>query len=239
MHLALIITIVLLAGYIIYLHLQLVRKNILIEYIIRKISGKEKDLTTHEIKKLINGLEYHSDLKPDTKDRLFEDDIFNFIFENEKESMIYIHYTKEESVADTILKEGFRFTETFHKTALQVTRDKLDLMIKHNSKKLYGDFIIVICISLDIIKRYTAEMENAGIRNYSFENILSEIPESLSEKHEPAFLLPNQFIKGYINYKTGSTRVNPGFNQAFSSPVFSMNIISLKGKTGETSRFPG
>jgi hypothetical protein len=220
----------LLGVYIVYLHIRIIRKNLLIETIIKKITGIEKELDAREIKKFIGELHNFNLKRAVSEDRLFNEDILSFIFGDGRNLKTYIHYTMDQAVAETILKEGFRFADTFHKTALQVSEDKLDLMIKHNNKKYYGDYIIVICIAEEIIKLYTEEMERAGLRNYSYENILTEKQPEKGENSESIFLLPKQFIKGYLNYKTGEIHANGSFDPGYTSPGFSENIRKLTVK---------
>lgn len=228
MQTVLMILIVLLAGYIIFLHIQLVRKNILIEAIVKKISGIEKDLSVQEIKKFVSELHNFNIRTTIFDDKLFDDDIVEFIFGTGKDSRTYIHYTMDDEVAKKIMNEGFRFVESFYKTALPISNDKLDLMIKHNNKKYYGDFIILICISNEIVKYYSSELENSGIKDYSFENVLTEISPEKNENSDNVFLLPSKFVKGYVNYRTGEIVQNPAFDPGFTSPGFSENITRLK-----------
>jgi len=228
MHTALLILILMLAGYIIYLHVQLVRKNILIESIIRKVSGIEKELSGGEIKKFLNELHNFNARSFLLNDKLFEENTIDFIFSSMTESSTYIHYTIDENVARKIMGEGFMFVESFHKTALAVSNDKLDLMIKHNSKKYYGDYIIVICIANEIVKAFTSELERSGITDYSFENLLTENPPYKNENSDSVFLLSSHFIKGFLNYRTGEIVQNPSFNPNYSSSGFSNNISRLK-----------
>jgi hypothetical protein len=228
MQTVLMIIILLLADYIIFLHIQLVRKNILIEAIVKKISGIEKDLSVQEIQKIVNELHSFNIRTTLFEDKLFDENIVEFIFGTGKDSRTYIHYTMDDEVATKIMNEGFRFVESFYKTALPISNDKLDLLIKHNNKKLYGDFIIIICISNDIVSHYSSELENSGIRDYSFENVLTEIAPEKNENSDNVFLLPSEFVKGYVNYRSGEIVKNPAFNPSFTSPGFSKNIARLK-----------
>ncbi|MGD0583314.1 MAG: hypothetical protein ABR974_10255 [Bacteroidales bacterium] len=224
----LLILIVLLAAYVIYLHVQLVKKNITIESIVRKVSGIEKEFSVGEIKKFLTELHNFNLRSLLLEDKLFEENILDFIFSTLKDSSIYIHYTMDEEIAKKIMNEGFRFVESFYKTALPVSDDKLDLMIKHNNRKYYGDYIIIICISIDIVSSYSSELERSGIRDYSFENVLTENPPEKNENSDNVFLLSSHFVKGYVNYRTGKIVQNPSFNPGFSSPEFSNNIARLK-----------
>jgi hypothetical protein len=148
----------------------------------------------------------------------------DFILENEKDLKIYIHYTKEESDAKNIIQNGFKFAESFYKTALPVSKDELDLVIKHNSRKFFGEYLIVICISTDIVNFYSMELEKAHIKNLYFENVLTETPPSLNDNSDLVYQLPYQFIKGYINHRTGEIFRNPGFDPWYNSSGFMKNI---------------
>lgn len=220
--------IVLLSGYIIYLHLQLVKKTLLIESVVKKLSGMDRELSPDEIKKFIAELHTFNSRISFLEDKLFDPNVLGFLLGGEEKSRIYIHYTMDINVAGNILREGFRFVESFYKTALPVSNDRLDLMIKHNNKKFYGKYIIAICISEEIVSRYTAELESSGIKEYSFENILTEKPPEKNDNADTIYVLPPQFIKGYINYRTGEIVTNPQFNPGFISPGFSENIKKLK-----------
>jgi hypothetical protein len=222
------VVICLLAAYIIFLQIQLVRKNILIESIARKVSGIERALKPEELKRFVSELHNFNIRTSLSDDRLFEDKILDFIIGNKADRKTYIHYTMDEQISLSILAEGFRFVDSFYKTAVPVSNDRLDLLIKHNNKKYYGDYIIVICIANEIVRQYTDELAMAGIKNYSFENILTETPPFRNENSEMIYLLPSQYIKGYINYRSGEVITNPVFNPAFSAPNFIENINRIK-----------
>jgi hypothetical protein len=228
MQITLAIIVVLLIAYVIYLQIQLARKNIFIESIVKRLTGMEKNWQMDEIKKFLSELHRFSFRSTFFEDKLFVEKSLNFILSNEKDSKIYIHYTKDESDAKSILRQGFRFVDSFYKTALPITNDKLDLLIKHNNRKYFGDYIIVICISDKIVKQYSEEVEKANIRNYSFENVLTESPPVRNDNSDLEYLLPRQFIKGYLNHQTGETVVNPEFNPGYISSGFRINIESLK-----------
>lgn len=209
----------------------MVRKNIFIESTLKRITGIEKDWKVDELPKLyeeIRKLSYYSSF---FNEKPFEDKILDFILQNVSDSKIYIHYTKEEADAKSIIENGFKFADSFYKTALPISNDKLDLIIKHDSRKFFGDYLIVICISNKILSSYSSELYKTGINDYSIENILTEIPPVRNENSDLVFLLPEQFIKGYLNHRTGEIVVNPGFDQNYDSAGFKRNIeILLKKK---------
>jgi hypothetical protein len=226
----LIIAIVILLGYIIFLHIQLAKKNIFIESTVRRLSGIEKSRSMEEIMEFLSEIQRSSLYSSYFTDKSLTDNTINFLFENGNDVKTYMHYTKEEKDARNILETGFKFSESFYKTALPILKDKLDLTVKHNSRKYFGDYLIVICISSDIVNFYSVELEKAGIKNLFFENILTESPPSLNENSEIVYQLAPRFVKGYVNYKTGEIFKNPVFDPWHDSPSFMKNIELLRNK---------
>ncbi|MBI5011042.1 MAG: hypothetical protein HZB98_15615, partial [Bacteroidia bacterium] len=60
------------------------------------------------------------------------------------------------------------------------------------------------------------------------ENILTESAPLRNENGEPVYLLPHQFIKGYINHLTGEITKNPDYDPSFNSSVFEKNLLTIK-----------
>lgn len=224
----LIIIIIALLGYVIYLHNQLSKRNIFIKTTVRRLSGIEKNRSLDEMMSFLQEIQKISRYSSFFQDKLLEDSTLKFILDNGKNMRCYIHYTKEERDASNILQTGFQFADSFYKTALPVTKDKLDLKMKHNSRKLFGEYIVVICISNDVANFYSYELEKAGLRNYSFENILTETLPAKNDNSDLVYQLSKQFIKGYVNHRTGVIVKNPGFDPLYNSPNFLKNIELLK-----------
>lgn len=222
--------IIVLLIYIIILNIQLSKKNIFIESTVKKLSGIEKSRSMEEMMELLKDIQRLSQYSSYFKDKLLEEDSMKFILDNDIDTQVFMHYTKEESDAKNIIKEGFRFTESFYKTALPITKDKLDITIKHHSRKFYGEFLIIICIANDIVNFYSMELEKAGIKSYSYENILTEITPSPNDNSDIVFQLPHQFIKGYVNHRTGEIVKNKEFDPWYNSPSFMKNIEVLRKK---------
>lgn len=226
----LVIFLIILLVYIVFLHIHLAKKNIFIESALRNLAGIEKSRSMEEVMAFlqeIHKLDQYSSL---FTEKLLGDSTMNFILENHKELRIFMHYTKDEHDARSILKDGFKFIDSFYKTALPVSNDKLDLVVKHNRRKFFGDYLIIICISNDIVNYYSLELEKAGIKDYSFENILTDTPPSGSDNSELIYQLSSQFIKGYINHRTGEIVRNPGYDPWYNSPQFIKNVGLLRNK---------
>ena len=227
-----IVLLFLIAALIIYniiLQIRLTRKNIFIESTVKRLSGIEKSRSMEEMMAFLNELQKHTQYSSYFTDKLLDKETTDFIFENDRELRIFMHYTLEEADAKNIITNGFKFADSFYKTALHVTKDKLDLKIKHSSKKYFGDYLIIICISNDIVNFFSMEINKAGIAGYSFENILTEVPPVRNDNSDLVYQLSPRFVKGYINYRTGDIVKNPSFDPWFNSPQFQENIDKLKG----------
>ena len=98
----LLVVIILLAGYIIYLQLLLVRKNNLVESIVSKLANLEKSLDVEEIKRFLNEIRSLTVRPALHEDKLFDDSIINFILGQDRDSKIFIHYTRDENDAKNI-----------------------------------------------------------------------------------------------------------------------------------------
>jgi hypothetical protein len=153
-----------------------------------------------------------------------------FLLEDEKNSKIYIHYTKDEADARNIIREGFRFADSFYKTALPVTHDRLDLLIKHNGRKSFGNYMVIICISEKIFHHYSGELDKKGLKGVAVENVLTVAPPFRNENADIIYQLSNKFIKGYINHQTGEIISNPDYNPLYDSALFVQNLELFKNR---------
>jgi hypothetical protein len=229
-----VVFIVLLLGYIIYLHIQLAKRNLYIESTINRLSEIEKNLSPEQMRQFLNEIRKTQRYSSFFTEKLFEEKPLHFLLGDAGDSRIFIHYTKEQVDADNIIKEGFRFADSFYKTALSVSRDRLDLLVKHNSRKSFGDYLIILCISDKIFNRYADLLEKHGLKTFAVENVLTEISPCRNENSDLIYLLPNKFVKGYINHQSGEITVNPEYNPVFDSPVFENNLQMLNNLKNKT-----
>lgn len=220
--------IVLLLGYIIYLHISLAKKNIFIESTVKRLSGIEKDWNQDELNRFMTELRKVHGYSSFFNDRLFDEKPMKFLLENKLNARIFIHYTKEEEVAKKILDEGFYYADSFYKTALPVTNDRLDLLIKHNNRKSFGKYLMIMIISNEVFDYYGAELDQYGLNGIAVENILTETETSINENGDTVFLLPKCYVKGYINHITGEVTSNNAFNPSYNSPAYKRNIDKLR-----------
>lgn len=219
------IIIAILIVYIGFIHYQLHKKNQLIEDILKKQGGFESILSKEGIETIVKKIK-EAQKHPQAKaSKIFEDNIQNFILKDEKTEILYVHYTKDQDVAQKICDEGFIFADSFHKTAEIVTSDKLDFVYKHYLRKQFGKYVVVIAIGKDVYNHYQNIIKQSN-KVLTVEQVISKKLENNNEDSDEVFWLPNVFIKGYINSETGEICANNSFNPKFNSPDFEKNLIN-------------
>ena len=224
----LLIVIILLLGYVVFLNIRLAKKNLFIESTVRRLAGIERNWSPEEMMRFLHEIKKVSHFSSFFTDKIFEEKPMGFLLEDENNSKIYIHYTREEADARNIMKDGFIFADSFYKTALPVTHDRLDFLIKHNGRKSFGYYMVIICISEKIFQYYSGELDKNNLKGFAVENILTVAPPYRDENGDLIFRLSNRFIKGYINYQTGEITANPEYKPMFDSPLFRQNLDLLK-----------
>lgn len=222
--------IVLLFGYIIYLQLQLSKKNFFIKSYLDQFGKHNSKLAKTDIIRFLENLKNPGYSGVVTKDKLLDNKFSKFLFENDQEIKLYLHYTAKESVAKTILKEGFKFVNSFYKTAEYIYNDELYLIHRHHEHKQYGNYVIVICISKEKYISYSEELARLRAKNIAVEQVLTEKPPTIDENSDEIYILPRQFIKGYFNYIEGTIVENPDFDINYHSEAFIENLEKIRSK---------
>jgi hypothetical protein len=216
--------IIILLLYIVFLQYQLHKKSLYTEGLVQKMMDFERKLDPEGITKLMRDKGQQENSQ--SVSNLLEESVQNFLLEDEAKCKIFVHYTRDEEIAQNIFSEGFFFVDSFHKTAEAITNDQINLVYKHYLHKNYGKYIIVISISKDIFNYYTNEIGKSK-RVINVEQLLSEAEPCVNENDDEVYLLPKQFIKGYINLESGKTIRNPNYNPYYDSPTFAANIKRL------------
>jgi hypothetical protein len=208
----LIIIIILLVCYVIYLQVRLDKKDMHILRIEEKMRGL-KDSWNEKIFHYLSP--EHAAVSRQIDDSRFRD----FLFENEKTTTIFIHYTREREVAEKIMNEGFFFETSLYKTTENITNDRTELLYKHYLRKQYGENVIVLCISKELYKKCQEKIKrHLNGKNNSPEHLLSK-PVTLAEDDIKGYILPALYVKGFFNYTTGETVMNSKFNPDFDPAI--------------------
>lgn len=219
------IIIIILLAYIGFLHYQLHKKNDFIESLVKRQLNIENTLSKEGLDDIIRKLKSLSNNTQAKQSKLFDKEIQDFILKDEENQVLFIHYTKDEDVVRRINQEGFRFADSFYKTAEAISNDKLDLVYKHNLRKNFGKYVVILAIDKSIYNFYLDAISNSN-KVISVEQILSKKSPQLNENLDEVYLLPNQYVKGFINSETGEIIPNKDFNPSYDSPQFLINLKS-------------
>lgn len=154
------------------------------------------------------------------QDYFWDKNIQDFLFEDDKNLIIFLHYTFKKSAADNIIKTGFKFYD-FDKTAAKANNFPTELNYNHNIRKQFGEYVIVICFSRELYLRYLHEIDKSSNSHTKVEEILCEKPAYINDEQEMVYTLHHKFIKGYFNYNSREIVKNPEFDPFFDSEEFS------------------
>ncbi len=211
--------IIALALYIVILHYNLYSSRKQIEILMRELKSRKAP-------------PHHQDwgeglsTSPSKLDKILETATHRFLLEDEQSQYIFIHYTRTQYVAQRIIEEGFRFADTFHKTAEQITNDRIDLIYKHILHRSYGDFVVVMGIDRGVYQLYLEKISSIR-RGITPEQVMVEVPPGVNDNGDEVYLLPRYFIKGYVNVESGEIVPNTYFNPKYNSPAFEENVKRL------------
>ncbi len=158
------------------------------------------------------------------EDYFFNTNIQEFIFEDDNDSLIFLHYTNKKKIAEKILLTGLEFTNAFDKTATKVKNNLIDLSYNHYIRKQFGENVILICISKQLYKFYIDAINKSSSSVLRVEEILGEKPIYFNDESEEVYTLCNKYIKGYFNFKSGEIIKNPDYNPSYDSKIFLKNV---------------
>lgn len=129
-----------------------------------------------------------------------------FIQERLNDSRVYIHFTKDKSVSEKIIRDGFKYTDSFEKTTAEISHSKIDVKYKFQLYRDYGSYLIVICIPLPLFDNYNSirldtkhdTLYNLGLSNHN-------------PQEELDYTLLPLYIYGYIDLKNNKIYKNEDY----------------------------
>jgi hypothetical protein len=223
----LLVVLILILCYIAYLHIQISKTKMFLNSLVDAMHRIDKSWQRDDIFKFLRKLENTELSGLVAKDHIFDHDVMRYIFENESQMKLFLHYTREKHNADAIVKDGFRFTDSFHATAENIFSDKVDFVYKHNIRKHFGKYVIVLAISKNTFDHYTNLLRQIDRHDYMTEHVLAK-KFSMQAFPNVGYLIPIQFVKGYIDIETGLIVSNKYFDPNYRSPLFDENIQIIK-----------
>jgi len=147
------------------------------------------------------------------------DSFFGFVNENHIPSRIFIHFTRDKTIADSILENGFKFAECFYRTSQEVTLNNVELKYKFNLYKDYGNYLIILSIPKELFENSPFD-ENSDQKISLIENgLCNEIKDDYFN-----FILPNIFINGYFDLLKNNIKRNEKFLKGFELEFYKSRI---------------
>lgn len=154
---------------------------------------------------------------------VLSDEILDFLSTSKGKFFVFTHRTWDETIADEILREGFNYAESLHKTTDEMNDDLVHIQYWMTQRDNYGDVTIVICIDRKVYFKYFDMIRKIN-KKIDLEYVLSESEPYFGEDGDIIYKLSKHYIKGYFNNRTGIITPNPNFNPSYDNPKYKQKI---------------
>ena len=140
------------------------------------------------------------------------------ILSNHGNCYYFLHNTKEKSVAEKILNEGFVFENQLPHSSDRVNpNEPIEITYFLFQRKDYGNFTIVIAIPKNAYELYT---QYSNDHNTGVEEVLSINEPFIGDNDEYIYRISPKYILGYFNIKTTEFVKNEKWDSDFISPNY-------------------
>ena len=141
----------------------------------------------------------------------------------------FLHHLQNREVADRILNSGFEFENHLSHTTDQVTgHDLIELGYIRNLRKAYGNIILVIQISNDLIHRINRAIMQTSAH---FSEALTVAPPFIGENDFLVYTLPVQYISGYFDMEKCNGVRNSDFDPSYLPGDYASNISNINNRS--------
>jgi len=147
------------------------------------------------------------------------DEIRSFIQSNVSDFRVFIHFTSDKSVAEQIIKEGFKYSGSFYKTTQEISSDLRDLVYRLQLYRQYGNFLIILNIPKELFD--FAQKENEPIKH---DSLVDSAISLYNSNDDLGYKLSSIFIKGYIDFNNHTIIENNAFLKDFNVNDFQDQI---------------
>ncbi len=164
-------------------------------------------------------------------------EILATILKNFKDCYFFLHNTKEFSIVEKIMNEGFVFESQLpHSTDRVNPNEPIEVTYFLFQRKEYGIYTIIIAISKIIYEMYSGASNN---HDTGIEEILSITEPYFGDNDELIYTLSPKHILGYFNSRTSEFYQNVNWDPFFNSGqkknpgINSKGLLLNKNKRGD------
>ncbi|MEQ8324663.1 MAG: hypothetical protein RIC15_09145 [Vicingaceae bacterium] len=153
------------------------------------------------------------------------DEVRDFLFSGQDKVATYSHRTGSKEIAQKIVSEGFKFWDSFQKTSDEVINDMVYLRYWDSLRKHYGGYVVIIAISKELVQKIQASIHPKYETQQALSDKLDET--DIENSDENLFLLPRQYIKGFIDRENGNIKSNDAFDPFYEPEDIDQRIKNL------------
>ena len=145
-------------------------------------------------------------------------EILAHILSNQGNCYFFLHNTKDKSIAEKILKEGFAFENQLpHSTDRVNPNEPIEITYFLFQRKDYGSYSIVIAIPKETYDLYT---KYSNDYDTGIEEIITITEPVIGDNDELIYTISPKHILGYFNIKTSEFIKNERWDPDFISTLF-------------------
>jgi hypothetical protein len=145
-------------------------------------------------------------------------EILAHILSNQANCYFFLHNTKEKSIAEKILREGFVFENQLpHSTDRVNPNEPIEITYFLFQRKDYGLYTIIIAIPKETYDLYT---KYSNDYDTGIEEIITITQPIIGDNDELIYTISPKHILGYFNIKTSEFLKNEGWDPNFMSTLF-------------------
>jgi hypothetical protein len=140
------------------------------------------------------------------------------ILNNYKDCYFFLHNTKDFSIVEKIMNEGFIFESQLpHSTDRVNPGEPIEITYFLFQRKDYGLFTIIIAIPKKIYEHYSmiSNENDSGI-----EEVITITDPYFGDNDELIYTISSKHILGYFNNITAEFYQNPNWDPAFNNCLF-------------------
>jgi hypothetical protein len=129
----------------------------------------------------------------------------------------FLHNTKEKSVAERIMNEGFIFENQLpHSTDRVNPNEPIEITYFLFQRKDYGSYTIIIAIPKAVYDTYT---RFSNLNDIGIEEVITITVPFYGDNDELIYTISPKHILGYYNNKTGEFFKNKMWDQEFDTTL--------------------